>query len=115
MLAGGAAAFDFPRALEERVTSVGSSGVELILGVRPEAVLVSREAAAGHIPVEAHIIEPLGAYDIVDLRIGGEFLRARTASGFVGKPGDTVWAKLDEAQTHFFDSASGNAIDVRLG
>ncbi len=77
--------------------------VDLVLGVRPEAVLVSREAAAGHVPVEAHIIEPLGAYDIVDLRIGNEFLRARTASGFVGKPGDTVWAKLDENQTHFFE------------
>ena len=86
-----------------------------MLGVRPEAVLVSREEAAGHVPVEAHIIEPLGAYDIVDLKVGSEFLRARTASGFVGRPGDTVWAKLDENQTHFFDSKSGDAINVRLG
>ena len=86
---------------------------DLVLGIRPEAVLVSRQDAAGHIPVEAHIIEPLGAYDIVDLKVGGELLRARTASGFVGKPGDTVWAKLDESQTHFFDSKSGDAI--RLG
>ena len=33
-----------------------------------------------HPEVEAHIIEPLGAYDIVDLKIGGRFLRARTPS-----------------------------------
>jgi multiple sugar transport system ATP-binding protein len=113
MLADGAAAFDFPLDLEERIASAGRPNGDLVLGVRPEAVLVSREAAAGHIPVEAHIIEPLGAYDIVDLKVGSELLRARTASGFVGKPGDTVWAKLDETQTHFFDSKSGNAIKLR--
>jgi multiple sugar transport system ATP-binding protein len=110
MLAGGAAAFDFPLDLEERIAGAGRPNGDLVLGVRPEGVLVSREQAAGHIPVEAHIIEPLGAYDIVDLKVGSEFLRARTASGFVGKPGDTVWAKLDENQTHFFDSGSGDAI-----
>jgi multiple sugar transport system ATP-binding protein len=113
MLADGAAAFDFAPDLEERIVSAGRPNGDLVLGVRPEAVLVSREAAAGHIPVEAHIIEPLGAYDIVDLKVGSELLRARTASGFVGKPGDTVWAKLDETQTHFFDSKSGNAIKLR--
>ena len=56
------------------------------------------------IPVEAHIIEPLGAYDIVDLKVGEQLLRARTPSGFVAKAGDTVWAQLDEAQTHFFNT-----------
>ena len=66
-------------------------------------------------PVEAHIIEPLGAYDIVDLKIGDKFLRARTSSGFVGKPGDTVWARLDQTQTHFFDSRTGSSLGVRLG
>ncbi len=116
MLAEGAAAFDFPLDLEERIASATRpDGGDLVLGVRPEGVLVSREEAAGHIPVEAHIIEPLGAYDIVDLKVGSEFLRARTPSGFVGKPGDTVWAKLDEGQTHFFNSRSGNAIALRLG
>jgi len=113
VMVGEGAAFDFPADLEQRMAAAGPPVGDLILGVRPEAVLVSRQDAAGHIPVEAHIIEPLGAYDIVDLKVGGELLRARTASGFVGKPGDKVWAKLDASQTHFFDSKSGDAI--RLG
>ena len=71
-------------------------------------MLVAREAADGYLPVEAHIIEPLGAYDIVDLKVGAQMLRARTASGFVGKPGDAVWARLDPAQAHFFDTKSGD-------
>ena len=78
-------------------------------------MLVAREPAAGYIPMEAHIIEPLGAYDIVDLKVGDQMLRARTASGFVDQPGGAVFASLDAAQTHFFDTASGEAIDTRPG
>jgi multiple sugar transport system ATP-binding protein len=113
VLGAGAASFDFPRDLIERVSRAGISAGELVLGSRPEGVLVARRETSGHIPLEAHIIEPLGAYDIVDLKVGSQLLRARTASGFVDKPGDIVWARLDENQTHFFDSKSGNAIDVR--
>ena len=84
----------------------------LIVGVRPEAVQVARDKRAGYIPIEAHLIEPLGAYDIVDLKLGSQFLRARTASGFVAGPGETVWAHVEESQTHFFSSRSGSALDL---
>ena len=113
-LGDGAATFDFSLDLQERMTSASRPDAELVLGIRPEGVVVARQETVGHIPVEAHIIEPLGAYDIVDLKIGSQFLRARTSSGYVGKPGDVVWARLDESQTHFFDSKNGNAINVRL-
>jgi multiple sugar transport system ATP-binding protein len=49
---------------------------------------VARQPGEGRILIEAHIIEPLGAYDIVDLKLGGRFLRARTTSGFVPGPGE---------------------------
>jgi multiple sugar transport system ATP-binding protein len=114
VLGDGAAAFAFPRDLESRLAAAGRAGGDLMLGIRPEGVLVAREAQQGYVPVEAHIIEPLGAYDIVDLKVGSGFLRARTSSAFVGRPGDTVWARLDPAQTHFFDSDSGDAIGVGL-
>jgi multiple sugar transport system ATP-binding protein len=84
----------------------------LMIGVRPEAVQVARTEQAGYIRIEAHLIEPLGAYDIVDLKLGSQFLRARTASGFVGSPGQTVWAHIDESQTHFFSPQSGIALEV---
>jgi multiple sugar transport system ATP-binding protein len=115
VLGGGASAFDFAQELRGKIAAAGYAEPEVTLGVRPEGVIVARQESGGFIPVEAHIIEPLGAYDIVDLKIGDQFVRARTASGFVGKPGDTVWAKLDEAQTHFFDSRTGNSLHIRLG
>ena len=115
VLGDGDAAFAFPGELVRRLDAVGRPVAGLTLGIRPEGVLVAREATAGHIPVEAHIIEPIGAYDIVDLKIGQQFLRARTHSGFVRRVGETVWVKLDAAQTHFFDTGSGESLNIRLG
>ena len=86
---------------------VGHNGEALALGIRPEAVSVALTPALGHVAAKVHLIEPLGAYDIVDIAIGDATLRARTASQFVRAQGDPVWLKLDEARTHFFDKRSG--------
>jgi multiple sugar transport system ATP-binding protein len=82
--------------------------------VRPEGVLVSREQQAGYRPVEAHIIQPFGAFDIIDLKVGSKTLRARTRSGYVGRAGDQVWARIDPSQAHFFDTKSGASLGIRL-
>jgi multiple sugar transport system ATP-binding protein len=108
-LADAAEGFDFAGPVPPQ--SVGAEN-GLMIGVRPEAVQVAREEQAGYIPIEAHLIEPLGAYDIVDLKLGSQFLRARTASGFVAGPGQTVWAHIEESHTHFFSLQSGSALEV---
>ena len=71
------------------------AGHELVVGVRPEAVQVAHAGGPGLRPVEAQFIEPLGSHDIVDLKVGERFLKARTPSGFVRAPGEAVWARLD--------------------
>jgi len=83
---------------------------QAIIGVRPEAVILSLREEARASRFEAHIIEPLGAYDIVDLSLGTQLLRARTSSGLVTKAGTPVWARLDEAQVHFFDKDTGASL-----
>ncbi|MEQ1899234.1 MAG: ABC transporter ATP-binding protein [Devosia sp.] len=88
---------------------------ELSLGVRPEGVLVSRDQKPGYRPLQAHIIQPFGGFDIVDLKVGEQVLRARTTAGYVDKAGETVFARIDPAQAHFFDTKSGASLDIRLG
>jgi multiple sugar transport system ATP-binding protein len=104
----------FAKELYHEVSAQQSSPSEVAVGVRPEAVLVARQRLDGYIPVEAHIIEPLGPYDIVDLKFGKKLVRARTASGFVDKAGDMVWARLDEKQTHFFNPRSGESLRIQV-
>jgi multiple sugar transport system ATP-binding protein len=106
--------FAFPPALPQKMSAANYNQADFMLGIRPEGVLVSRQEAPGYVPAEAHIIEPLGSYDIVDLKFGAQMLRARTRSGFVAKAGDRVYARLDPAQAHFFDTQSGQSLGVRL-
>jgi multiple sugar transport system ATP-binding protein len=112
-LPGAAKGFDFPRDLLGKLNGKAATG-DIALGIRPEGVLVQQDAADGFVPVEASIIEPLGSHDIVDLKIGDQMLRARTKAGYVGKPGDRVFARIDPTLTHFFDTASGQSLGVRL-
>jgi multiple sugar transport system ATP-binding protein len=111
---GAAEGFRFPGELLGQLDAAKAGEGRLALGIRPEGVLVEREAKAGYMPVEAHIIEPLGSYDIVDLKVGSQMLRARTRSGYVANAGDRVFARIDPAQAHFFDTESGNSLRVRL-
>ena len=79
----------------------------LAIGVRPEAITMQLAPAPGLLPAKVHLVEPLGAYDIVDFTIGDANLRARTSSQFVRGQGDAVWIGLDAARTQFFDKRSG--------
>ena len=112
-LADGDTTFEIPANAIPAAVANGSRQAKL--GVRPEGILVSPQPFPGASPMEAHIIEPLGAYDIVDLRLGSEYLRARTTSDLVAKSGMQVWARLDPAQLHFFDTASGEALRTGAG
>lgn len=107
----GSRKFEFPN---ELIAQLSGAPGDLALGIRPEGILLNRESTPGYVPVEVQMIEPLGSYDIVDLSVGDQFLRARTSSGFVTKAGERVWARIDPSQAHFFDKASGNSLGVRL-
>ncbi|OWU68068.1 ABC transporter ATP-binding protein [Marinibacterium profundimaris] len=86
------------------------NGAATKLGIRPEAVLLTREPGQGGIETETTNVEPLGSHDIVDVRIGGETLRARCESGFARGEGEKVWVSLDPERAHFFDAATGQSM-----
>lgn len=108
------ASFTLPRDLLGMLEQK-KAGEDLSLGIRPEGVLVSREPQPGYRPAVAHIIQPFGGFDIVDLKFGEQTLRARTTAGFVDKASTQVYARLDPVQAHFFDSKSGASLGIRLG
>jgi multiple sugar transport system ATP-binding protein len=108
-LAGMRSAFVFRTVAQARIASTAGED-HIALGVRPEAVLVERGERADYVPAAVHLIEPQGAYDILDLRIGDAVLRARTESGLATRLQEPVWVKLDEARTHLFNRKSGLAL-----
>ena len=88
-----------------------------VLGVRPEHITASKEPVGRNISADVHLIEPLGAVNILDLKLGthkdtGEpiLLRVRTHPTFSIGVGDTIWLDFDEKQMHLFDSRTEQAI-----
>ncbi len=110
MMAGAGEGFHFPAVLLAALPA----GAGLSMGIRPEALEVALTPTAGFIAAEAHIIEPLGSHDIIDLRLGAATLRARTRSGFVAGPGARVFVRADPARAHFFQTDSGTSLGIRL-
>ncbi len=96
--------------LRLQLLAAASPAEGLALGIRPEAVSLQLQPAPGLVSARVQLIEPLGAYDIVDIGFGEESLRARTPSQFVRAQGDAVWLGLDGARTHFFDKRSGRSL-----
>jgi multiple sugar transport system ATP-binding protein len=107
-LNGMQSAFVFGAEVVRRIASAERDNIAL--GVRPEAVLIERNEQRDYLPAAVHLIEPQGAYDIVDIRVGDAVIRARTESGLVTRIHEPVWLKFDEARTHFFDKKSGLAL-----
>jgi multiple sugar transport system ATP-binding protein len=82
----------------------------LALGVRPEAIALARAEAPARVAAKVQLVEPLGAYDIVDVEVGRASLRVRTPSRFVRAQGETVWIALDSARAQLFDKRSGRSL-----
>jgi len=86
---------------------------ELAVGVRPEAVFAEKQAKESYLKGEVQNIEPVGPYDMVDIKLGGQLIRAKTATRFIQSPGGMVWIRFDERRTHFFDKSTGNSLNTR--
>jgi multiple sugar transport system ATP-binding protein len=90
---------------------------ELVFGVRPEHIIVSREPIYGQLEAPVHLVESLGSVNIIDIFLGehpetGDLivLRARTHPAFQVATGQSVWLDFDEKHIHLFDCHTEKAI-----
>lgn len=94
---------------EEKRLGAAPSG-EVVLGIRPEDLHLSRPAGAGEMRAEIVLIESIGAEVWVELIWGGRTVRATAAADFDGAPGEQVGFMIDPHQVHLFDRETGRRI-----
>ena len=96
----------------ERQARITSDAEEngLVFGIRPEHITAAKQPSKPHIPAQVHLIEPLGAVNILDMRLGIHsetedpiLLRVRTHPTFRVAVGDTIGLHFDEKEMHLFD------------
>ena len=93
-------------AIKQQATSY-----ELILGVRPENILVHKKRIpAANIEGEVYVLEPLGSEIILDLKVGENLIKAKTPPDFRVNTGDRVWLSFDMNRIHVFDKKTEKAI-----
>ena len=114
-LAGG---FQFLITDSETVRTLTNSAKDarVVLGVRPEDVIVNHQAMPGATSIEIYSFEPLGAETIVELIIGKNeqganlILRARAPSTLSVEIGQTLNMAFVPERLHFFYRDTGQAI-----
>jgi multiple sugar transport system ATP-binding protein len=97
--------------LGARLAAVPGSQDKAILGVRPEDVVLRREAEQGSAPGDVFVVEDLGNERLVTLDLGGQFLVARTVSDYPAEMGDRLWFGFDPERAHVFDPVSQRRLD----
>ena len=83
-----------------------ASGSEVIIGFRPEHIILSREKDVNSVfQADVYVIEPMGSRTIVDLKVGEYLLKAVTPPTIeIPPPGQKVWVGFPVEQLHVFDA-----------
>ncbi|WPU23321.1 sn-glycerol-3-phosphate import ATP-binding protein UgpC [Cedecea neteri] len=84
-------------------------GRPMTLGIRPEHIALSSQAAGG-IPIVVETLEMLGADNLVHGRWGGQKVVIRLGHQERPQPGTTLWVHMPEEHLHFFDGKNGQRL-----
>ncbi|MCM5704176.1 ABC transporter ATP-binding protein [Larsenimonas salina] len=98
-------------ASSERQSIEAHKGRDLMVGVRPEhLVLTTDEAAANLIKGEIDVVEPLGSVTMVQLEVDGHRITAQLEGDTSVRMGDAIMLTCDSARLHLFDAETEQAL-----
>jgi multiple sugar transport system ATP-binding protein len=100
--------YPVPETLTEKAETWSS---ELILGIRPQDVIVqSKSPERKAIKATLEIDEPLGDRQVLDLKIGDYLVKALVSPDFKADLGDELWIEFPSDKIYVFDGKSGKAL-----
>lgn len=91
--------------LKERYTNKS-----VVLGVRPEDILLDKGEKKGFIQSEVFALEPLGNEVIVNLKLGETIFKAKENAEFRAKVGDKLWFAFKKEKLYVFDKETGSVL-----
>ena len=89
----------------------GYNKKNVILGIRPEDIEVSRERkVANSIKCSVYFKQSMGVEDILNLKIDNIFFKAVAPTKFMSKVGEVVYANINMNRVHLFDAETETCI-----
>lgn len=83
---------------------------QIVLGIRPQDVLVYSENRNGRIKSILEIDEPLGDRQVLDLKVGDYLVKAFVSADLKVNLGDTMWIEFPSDKFYIFDKKTGQAL-----
>jgi len=85
---------------------------EVILGIRPQDIIVYKDAKVknGLVGASLYTTEPLGDVLILDLKVGEHLVKAVVSPDFEVKNIDQLWMKFPVSKIYLFDKKTGKAL-----
>jgi len=99
-----------PEEIQKIIVDKNEEKKDLILGVRPEDVMLSLKKEENYIKTKVFVIETTGSYNIIDIKLGNEIVRVRTLPTMMPKIGETVYIGIDMKRVSIFNKEDGNSI-----
>jgi multiple sugar transport system ATP-binding protein len=109
LVVGATQSIAVPADLARRMGSHG--GTRLQFGIRPENLRLTDAASDWPcLEVEVVVVEPLGAENLVTLKLGATEIKGRFAPDVRPEAGSRMKVELDPRRFHLFDAESGGAL-----
>jgi multiple sugar transport system ATP-binding protein len=87
-----------------------NAGSEVILGVRPEDILVSKTREPAAIEGSVYVVEPIGESVIVDANVGKSLVKARADPSFHAEIEEKIYLTFNRNKMYLFDKKEQTAI-----
>ncbi len=100
----------FTHTLDPEIAKALEGRSEVLLGVRPEHIRISKERGPGWVEATTLISEPLGVEHIVAVDLGGVTVRIRAPPEFRPEIGEKVYLQIDWSRILLFDKNTGKAL-----
>jgi multiple sugar transport system ATP-binding protein len=85
-------------------------GTDLLFGIRPEDISLVAPQTPGTLDGEAIVVEPLGPEKIVNERVAGHVVKARTLPTFPARVGEKFGVRFDQNRGHLFNKETTEAL-----
>jgi multiple sugar transport system ATP-binding protein len=99
-----------PTQIQKIIRDNKAAEKDLVLGVRPENVLMRFEKEKNLFQTEVFAIEKTGSYNIIDVKLGKEIVRVRTLPTIVPRIQDQVYLGFDMDGVNLFDKKNGHSL-----
>jgi multiple sugar transport system ATP-binding protein len=93
-----------------RWSQVVTDGQKMVLGARPESIMVADTSASGAVPCQVLVAEMLGSDTYLTVQAGERTWKIRTAAQSAITVDDRIYCRFTETGTHLFDERTQRAL-----